>query len=70
MTDESQGNTEARLGQETAVLRVCNLPYLAQDIGSDSGLFKELDGDLSCDDSQTLLVCLGKEGSKVLLLLG
>lgn len=69
MANQPQGDAEARLGQEAAVFRVGNLPYLAQDVGSNSCLLKELDGNLARDDAEAVRVGLVEEGAEVLLLL-
>lgn len=70
MSDEAQDLAEAGHGQETAVLRVCNLPYLAQDSGCQLGALEELDGNLACYDAQLLRVGLLEEELEDALLLG
>lgn len=61
MSDETQDLAEAGHGQETAVLRVCNLPYFAQDSWRQLGTLEELDGNFSCDDAELLCVGLLEE---------
>lgn len=58
VADEAQDLAEAGHGQQTAVLRVCNLPYLAQDGRRQLGALEELDGNLARDDAQLLRVGL------------
>lgn len=59
--DQAQDLAEARHGQQAAVLRVCDLPYLAQDGRGQLGALEELDGDLACDDAELLCVGLLEE---------
>lgn len=61
MANEAQDLAEAGHGQQTAVLRVCNLPYLAQNSWLQLGALEELDGDLARDDAELLGVCLLEE---------
>ena len=70
MADEAQDLAKAGHGQETAVLRVCNLPYLAQNGGRELGALEELDGDLARYDAQLLCVGLLEEVLEDALLLG
>lgn len=58
VSDEAQDLAKAGHGQQTAVLCVCNLPYLAQDGWLQLGALEELDGDLACDDAELLGVGL------------
>jgi hypothetical protein len=59
--DQAQDLAEARHGQQAAVLRVCDLPYLAQDGRGQLGALEELDGDLARDDAELLCVGLLEE---------
>jgi hypothetical protein len=68
--DQTQHLAEARHGQETAVLRVGNLPYLAQDGWGKLGALEELDGNFACDDAQLLCVGLVEEILEDALFLG
>jgi hypothetical protein len=61
VSDQTQDLAEARHGQQTTVLRVCNLPYLAQDCWCKLGALKELDGNLARYDAQLLCVGLLEE---------
>lgn len=70
MSDETQDLAEAGHGQETAVLCVCNLPYLTQDGWCQLGALEELDGNLACYDAQLLRVGLLEEILEDALLLG
>ena len=70
MSDETQDLAEASHGQETAVLCVCNLPYLTQDGWCQLGALEELDGNLACYDAQLLRVGLLEEILEDALLLG
>jgi len=70
VADEAQDLAEAGHGQQAAVLRVGNLPYLAQDSGRELGALKELYGNLSCNDAQLLRVGLLEEVLEAALLLG
>ena len=68
--DQAQDLAEARHGQQAAVLRVCDLPYLAQDGRGQLGALEELDGNLACYDAQLLRVGLLEEILEDALLLG
>ena len=57
VSDQAQDLAEARHGQQAAVLRVCDLPYLAQDGRGQLGALEELDGNLAC--YHTKLLCVG-----------
>jgi hypothetical protein len=57
VADETQHLAEASHGQQTAVLRVGNLPYLAQYCRRKLGALEELDGDLACYYAE--LFCVG-----------
>ena len=70
MSNETQDLAEAGHGQQTAVLRVCNLPYLAQHRRRKLGALEELDGDLACDDAKLLCVGLLEEELEDALLIG
>jgi hypothetical protein len=70
VSDEAQDLAEAGHGQETAVLRICNLPYLAQDGGCQLGALEELDGNLACYDAQLLRVGLLEKKLEDALLFG
>ena len=70
VSDESQDLAEAGHGQQTAVLRVCNLPYLAQHGRGQLGALEELDGDLARYDAELLCVGLVEEVLEHALLLG
>jgi hypothetical protein len=70
VADEAQDLAEAGHGQKTAVLRVGNLPYLAQDGGRELGALEEFDGDLARYDAQLLCVGLLEEVLEDALLLG
>jgi hypothetical protein len=61
VADETQDLAEAGHGQQAAVLRVCDLPYLSQHRGRKLGALEELDGDLACDDAELLGVGLLEE---------
>jgi hypothetical protein len=61
VSDETQDLAEAGHGQQTAVLRVCNLPYFTQHRRRKLGPLEELDGNLACDDTKLLCVCLLEE---------
>jgi hypothetical protein len=61
VADETQDLAEAGHGQQAAVLRVCDLPYLSQHRGRKLGALEELDGDLACDDAELLSVGLLEE---------
>jgi hypothetical protein len=58
VSDEAQDLAEAGHGQETAVLRICNLPYLTQD------------RDLACDYAELLGIGLLEEILEHALLVG
>jgi hypothetical protein len=70
VSDEAQDLAEASHGQETTVLGVCNLPYLAQDGWGQLGALEEFDGNLACYDAQLLRVGLLEEKLEDALLLG
>jgi hypothetical protein len=70
VADETQDLAEAGHGEQAAVLRVCNLPYLAQYRRRKLGALKELDGDLARDDTELLRVGLLEEELEDALLLG
>ena len=70
VSDEAQDLAETRHGQETAVLRVCNLPYFAQDGWCQLGALEELDGNLAGYDAQLFRVCLLEEILEDALFLG
>lgn len=70
VADQAQDLAEARRRQQAAVLRVCNLPYLAQDGGSQFGALEELDGDFARDDAQFLGICLLEQILEGTLLVG
>lgn len=70
VADETQDLAEASHGQETAVLRVCNLPYFTQNSRRKLGALEKLDGYLACDDAQLLSVGLLEEILEDALLLG
>jgi hypothetical protein len=61
VSDETQDLAEAGHGQETAVLRVCNLPYLTQYGWCKLGALEELDGNLACYYAELLCVGLLEE---------
>jgi hypothetical protein len=68
--NEPQDLAEARHGQQTPVLRVGNLPYLAQYRRRKLGALEELDGNLACDDAQLLRVGGAEEVLENALLIG
>jgi hypothetical protein len=68
VSDETQDLAEAGHGQQPAVLRVCDLPYLTQYRWRKLGPLEELDGNLACDDAELLGVGLLKEVLKDALL--
>jgi hypothetical protein len=71
VSDETQDLAEAGHGQQTAVLRVCYLPYLSQYSRRKLGALEELDGNLAGDDAQLLCVgLLEQELEDALLLRG
>jgi hypothetical protein len=70
VSDETQDLAEAGHGQETTVLRVCDLPYLTQDRGRELGALEELDGNLACDYAELLRVGLLEEVLEDALLFG
>lgn len=70
VSDEAQDLAEARHGQETAVLRVGDLPYLSQYCGRELGPLEELNGDLACYDAELLCVGLLEEILEHALLFG
>jgi hypothetical protein len=70
VSDETQDLAEAGHGQQTAVLRVCYLPYFAQYRWRKLGPLEELDGDLACDDTELLGVGLLEEVLEDALLVG
>jgi hypothetical protein len=70
VADEAQDLAEAGHGQQTAVLRIGNLPYLAQDSRRELGALEELDGNLARDDAELLCVGLLEEELEDALLLG
>jgi hypothetical protein len=70
VADETQDLAEAGHGQQTAVLRVGNLPYFAQDSRRELGTLEELDGDLARDDAELLGVGLLEKKLEDALLLG
>jgi hypothetical protein len=57
VSDVTQDLAEAGHGQQTAVLRVCYLPYFTQHSRRKLSPLEELDGNLACDDAQ--LLCVG-----------
>jgi hypothetical protein len=61
VADETQDLAEAGHGQQAAVLRVCDLPYLSQHRRRKLGALEELDGYLACDDAELLGVGLLEE---------
>jgi hypothetical protein len=58
MANQTQDLAEARRGQETAVLCICNLPYLTQHGRGQLGALEEFDSDLSGNDTKLLRVGL------------
>jgi len=70
VADQTQYLAEAGQGQEATVLRVCNLPYLAQHGRRKLGALEELDGDLARDDAELLRVGLLEEVLECALLVG
>ena len=70
VADQTQDLAEAGRGQEAAVLRVCNLPYLAQHGRRKLGPLEELDGDLARDDAELLRVGLLEQVLEGALLVG
>ena len=70
MSYQPQDHAEARLRKQTAILRVCNLPYLAEYVWGYIGALEEGDGVLSCDHSQLVLVGLLEEVGECALLVG
>ena len=70
VADQPQDLAEAGHGQETAVLRVCNLPYFAQDGGRELGPLEELDGNLAGYDAELLCVGLLEQVLEHALFLG
>lgn len=70
VADQTQDLAEAGHGQQAAVLRVCNLPYLAQHGGGQLGALEELDGDLARYDAKLLCVGLLEEVLEHALLVG
>lgn len=70
VSDEAQDLAEAGHGQQTAVLRVCNLPYLAQDRRLQLGALEELDGNLACNHAELLGVGLLEQVLEDALLFG
>lgn len=61
MPNESQHLTEASHGQQTTVLCICYLPYLAQYSRGQLGALKELDCNFARYDTEFLCICLLKE---------
>ena len=61
VADETQDLAEAGHGQETAVLRVCNLPYFAQYCWRKLRPLEELDGNLARYYAELLCVGLLEE---------
>lgn len=61
MPNKTEDLAEAGHGQETAVLRVCNLPYFTQNSWCELGAFEELDGNLACYYAELLCVGLLEE---------
>jgi hypothetical protein len=61
VSDETQDLAEAGHGQQTAVLRVCNLPYLTKHRRRKLGALEELDGNLAGYDAKLLCVGLLEE---------
>ena len=70
MSNEPQDLAETRHGEQAAVLRVCNLPYFAQDGGGQLGALEEFDCDFACDDAELFRVGLLEEVLEDALLLG
>jgi hypothetical protein len=70
VSDQTQDLAEASHGQQTAVLRVCYLPYFAQYGRLELGALEELDGNLARDDAELLRVCLLEEILEDALLVG
>jgi len=70
VADETQDLAEAGHGQQAAVLRVGNLPYLAQHRRRQLRPLEELDGDFARDDAELLGVGLLKQVLEDALLLG
>lgn len=70
VSNEAQDLAEAGHGEQAAVLRVCNLPYLAQDGRGQLGALEELDGDLARYDAELLCVGLVEEVLEYALLVG
>jgi hypothetical protein len=70
VADQAQDLAEAGRRQQAAVLRVCDLPYLAQHGGLQLGALEELDGHLAGDDAELLGVGLLEEVLEGALLVG
>jgi hypothetical protein len=58
VSDESQDDAETGPGEQSAVLSVRNLPYLAEDLRVQSGSLEEGYGAFTSDDAQ--LISVGK----------
>lgn len=70
VSNKSQDLAEAGHGQQTAVLCICDLPYLAQDGRGQLCALEKLDGDLACYDAELLCVSLLEEVLEHALLFG
>jgi hypothetical protein len=68
--NEPQDLAEARHGQQAPVLRVRDLPYLAQYGRRKLGALEKLDSDLARDDAQLLRVGGAEEVLEDALLVG
>jgi hypothetical protein len=70
MSNQSQHHTEAWLREKTAVLGICELPYLSEDVGRYMGAFEEGDCVLAGDDAELVLVGLREEEGEGTFLVG
>lgn len=52
VTNEAQNDAEAGPGEQTTVLSVGNLPYLAEDLWVEGGALEERYGALASDNAQ------------------
>ena len=70
MSDESQDDAETGPGEQSAVLSVRNLPYLAEDLRVQSGSLEEGYGAFTSDDAQLISVGKSEEVCKSAFFVG
>lgn len=70
VSNESQDDAKSGSGKKPAVLGVCNLPYLAEDLGVQGGALEEGNGAFASDDAELISVGKAEEVCKRALLFG